>query len=378
MAVFLFVSAIALCLLGYLAMSVPASWFPSASPKVWSARELGLARGAGKLEANEFVVTAPDALGAAVISLATDFHSYEYPVVAWSGIDFADNADVRLLWNSDYAKGKVQNVKLTIASGRLLPVSLAANPEWVGRIKGLALLIKGPLQQPARVQGVAIKPTGAVELLGDRAREWLTFEGWSGTSINAVAGGTDVQDLPLPTLLAVSTVLAAAAAFLLTRRRGTAHLPLIIATAFVMAWFILDARWMLNLGRQVAKTGAQYAGKDWHEKRLAAEDGPLFQFVEKAVAKMPTTPVRVFVAADAHYFRGRAAYHLYPHNVYFDPWYNSLPLAHQLHAGDYFLVYYRRGVQYDPSQQLLRWADNPPLSAEPVLVEPGAALLRIR
>ena len=55
-----------------------------------------------------------------------------------------------------------------------------------------------PLQQPVRIYGVIVKPTGAVELLKDRAGEWLAFEGWSGTSINAVAGGADLQDLPFP------------------------------------------------------------------------------------------------------------------------------------------------------------------------------------
>src|SRR5438105_4727456 len=127
MALLLLAAAAALCVVAYLIVSVPAAWFPSASPKTWTAQELGLACGMGKIVDDEFVVSGTDAAGAAVVSITTDFHSHEYPVVAWSGIDFADNADVRVLWRSDYATAKLNTAQLTIASGRLLPVSLANN-----------------------------------------------------------------------------------------------------------------------------------------------------------------------------------------------------------------------------------------------------------
>jgi hypothetical protein len=61
------------------------------------------------------------------------------------------------------------------------------------------------------------------------------------------------------------------------------------------------------------------------------------------------------MAADAHYFRGRGAYHLYPHNVLFDPYLNAMPASTRLRPGDYIVVYQRRGVQYDPGAQRLRW-----------------------
>ncbi len=93
---------------------------------------------------------------------------------------------------------------------------------------------------------------------------------------------------------------------------------------------------------------------------------------------MPASPARVFVAADADYFRGRAAYHLYPHNVYFSPRGNALPPASELHAGDWLLVYLRKGIQYDASQGKVRWDGNQTVSVELKLVEPGAALFLVR
>jgi hypothetical protein len=378
MAFFFFAGALALCLFGYLALSTPASWFPSAAPKSWSASDLALVRGTGDLVADDLVLTATDGTGSAVISINSDFQSTEYPVVAWTAFDLPDNLEVRLLWRTDYASSKVNAVQLSVASGRILPVSLANNQGWLGRIKGLALLVSGPLHQPVRIRGVAIKPAGALELLTDRAREWLTFEGWSGTSINTVTGGADLQDLPLPTLLAVAIVLAAAVCFGLARRHRIAMvLPAVIGAVFVIGWLVLDARWVQNLGRQVTKTAEQYQGKDWRERRLAAEDGPLFAFIEKVRAKLPSTPARVFMVADTNYFRDRGAYHLYPHNVYFDPWQNTMPIPSLMHAGDYLVVYDRSGIQYDSTQKRLRWDANAPIAAEALLIEPGAALFRL-
>jgi hypothetical protein len=141
---------------------------------------------------------------------------------------------------------------------------------------------------------------------------------------------------------------------------------------------VQDARWFANLARQTHATALRYAGLDWREKHLAAEDGALFAFVEKVRAKLPPAPARVFVVADEHYFRDRAAYHLYPHNVLFDPYANTMPDRARVRPGDFIVAYRRRGVQYDPGAERLRWDGGAPLSADLLLSEAGSALFRIR
>jgi hypothetical protein len=220
---------------------------------------------------------------------------------------------------------------------------------------------------------------GALDIAGDRLAEWTAFEGYSGTSINGVTGGADVQDLPLPVLLATVTGLAALAWFGLARYRGrTAALPAVLAVVFVAAWLIADARWTWDLVRQARVTARTYAGLDWRGRHLAAEDAPLFLFIEAVREKLPAEPVRVFMNADAHYLRGRGAYHLYPHNVYYEPYRNAIPASSLMRSGDYFVAYQRRGVQYDPATQRLRWDGGEPVAAEMLLSVPGAALFRIR
>jgi hypothetical protein len=374
-------SVLAVCIIGYLASAIPGSWFPGASPKAWTVNDLTLARGSGNVVGDELLVSAPDANGIALVTAVTDLRSSDYPGVAWIVAGLREDADVRLLWRTDVQPDKLNSVALHVEAGRTLASIVAKNPAWIGHITGIALAIHGPLAQPVHIRGVVAKPMGAPEIVRDRLHEWFAFEAWNGASINTVVGGSDNQDVPLPAVLALVLGISALVVVLIRRwRPGTfsAATPAIVAGFFLAGWLMLDARWMWNLLRQEPETAARYAGKDLRGKHLANEDGPLFAFVEKALAAMPKTAVRIFVAADADYFRGRAAYHLYPHSVYFDPRSDALPTATTFHAGDWLLVFQRRGIQFDKSLGKLRWDGNQTVDAELKLVAPGGALFVIR
>jgi len=378
-AAMLFVVVLVVCLAAYAALTVPGSWFPNARPLVWSAQDLTLTRGSGAVDGGALAVTAIDGSGLALVTLNSSFASADYPLIAWSATGASEQSDVRLLWSTEYAPSRINSVPLQIASGRLLPIVLARDPNWIGRIKGLALAIRGPLPEPLRISGASAKPMGIADVLRERFGEWFAFEGWSGSSINTITGGVELQALPLPLLAALVLVVAAAIWYALARRSsGLAALPLVIGSLYLVAWMALDLKWTTNLARQLEVTKARYAGKDWRERHLAAEDAPLFEFIEKVRAKLPATPARVIVVSDVDYFRGRGAYHLYPHNVWFEARGNTMPAPSALHAGDYVVVYQRRGVQYDPGAQKLRWDDREPVAVELLAVGPGAAAFRIR
>jgi len=288
---------------------------------------------------------------------------------------------VRLLWRNDNAPEKVNAIDVPVESGRTFPVIVANNPAWIGRVTGLALAIQGQLLQPIRIRGVIAKPMGALEILGDRVGEWFAFEGWVGTSINTITGGADFQDLPLPVLIALTVALAGTAVVLIERRRpGTfgASTPMALATLFLLAWLILDTRWAANLARQEWYTAQKYAGKSIRDKHLANDDAQLFAFIERALQILPSQPVRIFIAGDADYFRGRAAYHLYPHSVFFDPRSNELQWASKLRSGDWLLIYHQPEIQYDLSRQILRWPSGQTTSAELKLIGPDTVLFRMR
>ena len=374
-----FGGALLLLLLGYVVLTAPGAWFPAASPQSWGPRDASLTRGSGAIDGDVLMIDAAEPGSTAVLSIKADIRSTDYRAIAWRLANVPEQADVRMFWRSDYAPAKMNSVPVTVAAGHLLPVDVSREATWIGRITGLALAIRTTGAQPVQFLGVTAKPRGALELLHDRAGEWLAFESWTGVSMNTITGGAAVQDLPLPFLLAAAAALAMLAALLLLRRFSPiASLPLALGAIFVAAWIVADLRWEWNLARQAIATRDQYGGKDWQGKHLAAEDGKLFAFIENVRAKLPPAPARIFVVAEAHYFRDRAAYHLYPHNVHFEPYRDMLPPSAALRAGDYLVVYLRRGIQYDAKAQRLRFPDGSTLAAEVQLAEAGGALFAIR
>jgi len=376
-----FGAAVACCVLVYLAIAVPGSWFSAATEKTYGATQLSMPRGQAALSGNELIVARAADDGNTVLSVTTDLRSTQYPVVAWIGSGFSPDARVALLWQTDVEPSRVNKRQLEIERGQLLPVDVHGDPHWLGRVVGLALAVQGTIEQPLRIRGVVAKPSGALDTLRDRVREWMAPEPWTGASINTIAGGADLQELPLPLLLAAAVAVTSIALWLVLRvRKRASHAALASATLVVMlaAWFVLDARWVANLVRQARATALQYAGKDSHDKHLAADDRDLFAFIEKARAKLPNEPARVFVVADADYFRGRAAYHLYPHNVWYEPYRNVVPPANQLRAGDWLVVYQRRGVQYDAARHSLRWDGGATVPVELKLLDHGGALFAVQ
>ncbi len=376
-----FAASLVACLVAYLAFATPGRWFSSAPELGYGAKALRLARGVAAPARNAIVITRAAEDGNAVVSVETDFSSASYAQVVW--IAGAIPADVKaaLLWRTDVEPARLNTLPLAIASGQPIPVDLRDNPHWIGRIKGLALALHGPLTNPVAVRGVIARPGNAVETLGDRFREWTMFAPWSGSSINTVTGGADSQDLPLPLLLASAIALAAGPLFVIARRRVAAARAATAAAVIAVtlgAWLVLDLRWTAQLLRQVGKTAQQYAGKDWRERHLAADDGALFAFIDKARSVLPDRHARVFVVADADYFRARAVYHLYPYNAWYVPAHNMLPPVDRLHQGDWIVVYRRQGVHYDAAAHRLHWDGGETVAAELKLAGDGGALFEVQ
>ncbi len=369
-----------ICTFVYLAMTVQGSWFSSAKTLHWTPRELSVTEGTAQLRSDGLAVRPSDATRPVRIAVNTSLRASDYPVFGWETAGVSDDVEAAVLWQNEYEPGRVFNQRVDVEAGHVQPILLAQNKKWIGRISGIALAVRGNFLDPMVVRGATAKTMSPREVLGDRISEWFKFEPWNGTSINTLTGGADSQDMPLPVLLAAIACVAALAYAGLAWWKRDFFGPVLgisVAGVFVIAWLIIDARWEWNLLRQVRSTHAQYAGKSWHDRHLAAEDGPVFAFIHKVREQLPAPPARVFIVADAHYFRDRGAYHLYPHNVYFDPWANSMPPPAAMRPGDYIVVYQRRGVQYDPAQRRLRW-DGSGVDAELLLVDTGAALFRIR
>ena len=376
-----FAIALAGLVAGYLEYSVPGKWFKSARSRTYDSAKFDVTSGTGTTDGNALIATPADGSGAVIVSLSVDFRSTEYPGIAWDVSGLPDGTDARLLWRSQLKPGRTFSIDVPVAGGRLLPVVASSNANWLGHIVGIALALKlPPGSGPVRIRSVTAEPLSAGGVLASRWREWTTFEPWVGGSINSQIGGADVQELPPALLLAAALALTFAVTIALAIWRpanAAPALPAALGVLFVASWWLLDARWEWNLVRQAGATAAQYGGKDLNGKHLAAEDAVLYAFIEKARAKLPAAPLRVFVASDEPYFGGRAAYYLYPHNVYFNPNVNALPPVSALHPGDYVVVFQRRGLDYDRAQRQLRWDGGRPIAADAIFAEDTGAVFRI-
>jgi hypothetical protein len=380
-ALWIFLASVLICMFVYLAMTVQGPWFSSARTLHWTPADLSVTEGSAQVRPDGLAVRASDAVHPVRIAVNTSLRATDYPVIAWETLGVSDDLEVAVLWQNEYEPGRVFNQRVDVEAGRVQPISLAQNNKWVGRISGIALAVRGNFSEPMVIRGATAKTMSPGEVLGDRVAEWFKFEPWNGSSINTLIGGADTQDLPMSFTFAVIFAFAALIYFVFARWRPQwvgSWRPVIIGAMFLGAWIALDARWMWNLARQVNVTAKLYAGKSWHERHLAADDRAVFAFIEKVRAQLPPPPARIFVVADEHYFRDRSAYHLYPYNVFFDPWQNTMPPASAVRPGDFMVVYQRRGVQYDAAQQRLRWDGGAPLGAELLLADAGAAVFRIR
>jgi len=159
---------------------------------------------------------------------------------------------------------------------------------------------------------------------------------------------------------------------------GSLPWPAIAVAVVGVAWLVADLRFAWNAARQSLVTAKSYAGADWRAAHLAAEDGTLFALVDTAKVKMPTEPARVFVLADAPYFRARSAYYFYPHNPWFDVYRDVGPGAGVPRPGDYVFAFRQRGVQFNPTLGRLRWEGGQELAAEAVMLGDEGALFLLK
>ena len=305
------------------------------------------------------------------MSVKTTLEVDQYAAIEWIAIDVPETIDVSLLWRTDVKPEQLNSIPLTVISGRLLPVVTNRPSAWLGSIEGLALAMKGPIAEPVRIRGV-IWPLSAAQVLRDRAREWLTSK--VARHVDQYRhrrrrpAGSAAAVAPGVCRRAVRPVVAA------VRRLRPSALPAstfaALVTFVLAAWLLLDLRWTYNLvrrstrppsaspkeldrqaprrrGRPAVRLRPESEGSDARRTR-ALSSAPI-RVLPRACGLSPLSP------ATCSSIRPRPAL---PDRVYF-------------RSGDWFLVYLRKGVQFDAAQGKLRWDNNEPVDAE--LSWPAAA-----
>lgn len=363
----------------YLWFAVPGKLFSSAPAHRFTGAQMKITRGTGVADKSNFIVAATDASGIAVITIDTpNLDAADYRRIRWRAVSVDPEATLVTAWRSASSPGKTLTAPVTV-HGADLHVSRPAPPEWSGRIEGIALTIHGTLRQPLFIQEVRIDAMGAGDIIADRLDDWFDFRHWNGLSINAAVGGPQEQPVWMPIVAAV--IALTAILIVLTRGRGRmtrSGQKLAIVVIVATAWIVLDARWLWGRMHQTAATASTFAGKTPRDKHIADVDGYVYAFAEQLTARLPKTPVRIYIASDDQYFGGRLAYHLYPHNANMNREWGGLPAPDRLKAGEYVVVFRRRNVQYDPANRMLSWDQQAPVPVDILIAHQGNAAFRLR
>lgn len=372
------VAALVLTFAGFVLTYHSGPWMAAASARTITGAQLQV-RGVSRVEQSGVLLQGAGEDGSviAVLNLAAPIDAASYRFVDVRARGEFPSGGLEFVWRVQGSETTVRKAEVVVFGGRLVPLTLGAVDGWSGKIVGLGLIARGDFREPFLVESIELRPSWVGTTMGTMLAHWLEFEPWDGGSIHFMAGGNPSLKHPLPLFLGISFI-AAIGIYLLLIVLGHTRLEAKAALAIaLLGWAVIDVRWQLNLLRQLDMTRAQYAGKSWEDKRLAAEDGELFAFMREAKARIGAAPVHVYVFSDQEFDRVRGAYHLYPKNVSVQPRRQSLLPAATYKAGDVLVLYRKRGVEYNAPEKRLRWEGTQVIAADLVYFHRGGAVFRV-
>lgn len=340
-----------------------------------------LVRGRGHRDERTFVLEATDGELLAVLSArVAPFSADGHPRVDFN-LHSTDVLPVELvfLWRTQERPNRNFSKPLTWTGTHIAPLDLGPDDGWAGSITGVALVARGVLPRPLVLESLSVPTVSVVTVLEDIANQWAAFIPIVAASVTLPFDDERSHYTTLLATLACGGFVAAAIYWLLTRRAFPRD-PSVYWAIFIAAWLILDARFQVNLWRQLTRTAAMFAGKTGEEKRLASDDHELYTLMREVSMALPSPPVRIHFIADDLTLRTRGSYFLYPQNVYHSNAKRARkPVPEELRSGDYVLLFLTGDLGYDGAMQMLVWRDGRRKPAEEILSRPpGLLLVRVR
>ena len=300
--------------------------------------------------------------GIAVISSGhVRFLASKFPYLTLHQTGLDTRLSVALFWRLRGQEDTVHTEQISHFDDGLLTLHLANNSQWIGEVVEIGLSVQGDLQQPLVIEAISLDPWTTINWVYSIWDQWWAYGGWKGTSINFISGGMydKVQNIPAPELpmlpvvaiwLGLSISLYVLAIQLLTLKIEWYS----VFTMFVLAWVLLDSRWLYELWMRTQVTQNSYSGKNQQQKWQHENDRQWYRMVEEVKQYIPEQSARIFLVLKTRrplddYYRYRVRYHLLPHNVF--PYRQTLPEQQQMKRGDYILdLGENNDVHYDSEE----------------------------
>ena len=376
----LFVLALAAVLAYVVARSSNGHLNDAPAPLIAEGADLTVVEGNGRKDGRSFVLEAPGSDGLALLTAKiAPFSARNFSRIEWTISSPQEPPPIAIVWRTREHPQRNYTKQLRWVTTGVAALDLASEEGWSGTITGVGLVIGKPLLAPLTVASVRIVSPSAAVTLGEMLQDWSAPTPLRGYSVTFPFDAERSHRLAALPAIAIAEAVAFALYLLLAHWRGWRRDQRVIWGIFLAGWLVLDLRWQANLWREALDRGVRYAGKNTTEMHLAAEDSRLFSLLEAMKGALPSTPTRIFLYCDNDNLCARAAYLLYPQNVFRAiQYYRALPTPEEMHGGDHILLLYSRALGYDRERHIAVWRDGQTKPADEVLLQPGALLLRVR
>jgi hypothetical protein len=240
-------------------------WFGTPATVTVGGARFEVVRGRGHPESNALVLESLDPSGAAIVSSrVAGFAAAAYPRVEWAMKSAAFNPPALMfLWRTLENPNRTHSKPIEWDGhvGRVLPLRLAETNGWSGTIVGVALAVRGPLTSPLTIDTVTLPGVSSLTSVREILGQWTRSFPFHGGSIAFPFDKERNDHLSFLLATVAAQGLAIAACAILARRRRDRVDSRVIWTILIAGWLVLDARWQINLGRQLVQTAEAFAGK---------------------------------------------------------------------------------------------------------------------
>ena len=256
--------------------------------------------------------------------LDTPLDARQMPILRYRMRGFPRSLELALIFRTDEDADDVHSATLPWPRDGVATIDLSALPDWRGQITEIGFSeYPMPAQAPpdvrfpafviegARLQSPSMSSRWQVTLT-----RWLGWTPWSMGSINAnhpAAPYTARGSLPL--MLAL--MLAGSALLLLALGLRGRHAWRVLGVTLMLAWLLLDMRWLSQMQRNHALSRALFEGQSWAQRSQIIADRPLQQraaLIDKVLARQQAG-VHVLYWTPSQVDSVRLGYFLRPHNV---------------------------------------------------------------
>lgn len=343
----------------------------------------------GQLDGTALEVPVADDNGGALLIRNVDIaDAAAWPVLRYRFQGLAPTLELVLLYRRADSPEDVRTVSLTRPRGATGTIDLSREKDWRGAISEIGFAVYPVAQsvppaqafQPFRLEAVEFWSSSWQGRLAAVATEWSGRRSWSLMSISALGPDNGSVRAPSPVLLLALGL--GMTALLLGRLAGLspARLLRVLGVALLVAWLLLDLRWLRSLVDRHAATRQVYAGLDWSDRQQRLADGDVLaaaNAVRAALREDGADPdqVRLLVDAGTDFLRARLIYHLAPARsapVNLTGFGNAL----QAHGTVYFATFDQPSPPYDAADARLR-LDGLTLPARQLLDAASLRLYRI-